>query len=53
VTNADDSQNFVSNAFWNLELYWMGLARPDGVQPHRFVTDPSVDVQFDTVLPAS
>ena len=53
VTNADDSENFVANPFSNLELYLMGLARPEEVQPHRFVTDPSVSVQFDSVLPES
>ena len=53
VTNADDSENFVINAFSDLELYLMGLARPDEVQPLRFVTDPSVDVQFGALLPAS
>ena len=53
ITNADDSQNFVINAFSNLELYLMGLARPDEVQPLRFVTDPSVDVQFGALLPAA
>ena len=39
VTNADDSENFIANPFSNLELYLMGLARPDEVQPLRFVTD--------------
>jgi hypothetical protein len=53
VTNANDSQNFVVNAFSSLELYLMGLARPNEVQPLRFVTDPSVDVQFDALLPAA
>jgi len=53
VTNANDSQNFVINAFSSLELYLMGLARPDEVQPLRFVTDPSVDVQFGALLPAA
>ena len=53
VTNADDSENFVANPFSNLELYLMGLARADEVQPHRFVTDSSVNVQFDSVLPES
>ncbi len=53
VTNADDSENFVANPFSNLELYLMGLARPDEVQPHRFLSDPSVSVQFDSVLPAA
>lgn len=53
VTNADDSENFIANPFSNLELYLMGLVRPDEVHPYRFVTDPSVDVQFDAVLPAS
>jgi hypothetical protein len=53
VTNADDSQNFVSNPFSHLELYLMGLARPDEVQPLRFVTDPAVVVQFGALLPDS
>ncbi len=53
VTNAEGSENFVANPFSSLELYLMGLARPDEVQPHRFVTDPSVSVRFDTVLPPS
>ena len=53
VTNADDSDKFIANSFSNLELYLMGLAQPDEVQPHRFVTDPAVDVRFDAVVPAS
>jgi hypothetical protein len=53
VTNAADSDKFIANPFSNLELYLMGLARPDEVQPYRFVTDPSVNVQFDTVVPAA
>ena len=53
VTNAADSDKFIANPFSNLELYLMGLARPDEVPPYRFVTDPSVNVQFDTVVPAA
>lgn len=53
VTNADDSEKFIANPFSNLELYLMGLARPDEVKPYRFVTDPSVNVQFDTLVPAA
>jgi hypothetical protein len=53
VTNAADSDKFIANPFSNLELYLMGLARPDEVQPYRFVTDPAVNVQFDTVVPAA
>ena len=53
VTNAADSDKFIANPFSNLELYLMGLARPDEVPPYRFVTDPAVDVQFDTVVPAA
>ncbi len=33
VTNAADSENFVVNAFSPLELYLMGLARADEVEP--------------------
>lgn len=53
VTNADDSENFIANPFSNLELYLMGLAQPDEVQPLRFVTDASVNVQFDSLVPES
>ena len=53
VTNADDSEKFIANPFSDLELYLMGLARPDEVHPYRFVTDPSVDVQFDAIVPAA
>jgi hypothetical protein len=53
ITNADDSDKFVVNPFSHLELYLMGLGRPDEVQPLRFVTDPSVEVQFGALLPES
>ena len=34
-------------------MYLMGLARTDEVQPHRFVTDPTVSAQYDSALPES
>jgi len=52
VTNAENSENFSSNPFSTLELYLMGLVRPDEVAPLRFVTDPSVNVAFDTLINA-
>ncbi len=52
VTNAEDSEKFVANPFSDLELYLMGLVRPDEVRPYRFVTDRSVDVQFGAIVPA-
>jgi hypothetical protein len=53
VTNANGSENFISNDYSPLELYLMGLASPAEVAPLRFVTDPSVDVSFGTTLPES
>ena len=53
VTNANGSEDFISNAYSSLELYLMGLASPAEVAPLRFVTDPSVDARFGTTLPES
>ncbi len=53
VTNGNDSDKFIANSFSNLELYLMGLVRPDEVAPYRFVTNPAVDVQFDAIVPAA
>ena len=53
VTNAEYSENFTANPFSTLELYLMGLVRPDEVAPLRFVTDPSVNVTFDSLLNAA
>jgi len=53
VTNAEGSENFTANPFSPLELYLMGLVRPDEVAALRFVTDPSVAVTFDTLINAA
>jgi hypothetical protein len=53
VSNANGSENFISNDYSSLELYLMGLASPAEVAPLRFVTDPSVDASFGTTLPES
>ena len=53
VTNANGSENFISNAYSPLELYLMGLASPAEVAPLRFVTDPAVDTSFGATLPES
>lgn len=53
VGNGGGADHFVSNPFSPLELYLMGLVPPSDVPAYRFVTDPTVDVQFGAWLPAS
>lgn len=53
VTNAHGSETFVVNPFSSLELYLMGLAGADEVEPLTFVTDPSVQVAFGERVPAA
>jgi hypothetical protein len=50
VGNGGGADHFVSNPFSKLELYLMGLVPPGEVPAYRFVTDPTVDVQFDAWL---
>jgi len=53
VGNGGGSDHFASNPFSQLELYLMGLVPPADVPTYRFVTDPSVEVQFGALLPAT
>lgn len=51
VTNAEGSEDFTGNPFSHLELYLMGFATQAEVEPLRFVTDPTVAVEFGSHLP--